>query len=61
MKELQCVIVLLLLLLLFVVSVATSTKDPLAVDLFHTAGVQLGRHVKALVPQADKVESYEMI
>ena len=56
MKELQCVIV-----LLFVVSVATSTKDPLAVDLFHTAGVQLGRHVKALVPQADKVESYEMI
>ena len=34
---------------------ATEEKDPLAIQIFHSAGMQLGRHVKGLVPKADKV------
>ena len=35
--------------------VAKEQKDPLAVKIFHNAGVQLGKHVRALIPKADKV------
>lgn len=36
-------------------AVASEEKDPLALALFYRAGVQLGRHVKALIPKVDKV------
>ena len=42
----------------YVYAVASTQKDPLALHLFHNAGVQLGRHVKALIPKADKVSSW---
>lgn len=35
--------------------VAIEEKDPLAIQIFHNAGVQLGKHVRALIPKADKV------
>ena len=36
-------------------SVAKDKKDPLALHLFHSAGVQLGKHIKALLPLAEPV------
>lgn len=36
-------------------SVAKEKKDPLAVYLFHCAGVQLGKHIRALLPQTEPV------
>jgi len=35
--------------------VAVEKNDPLAVDLFKSAGQALGRHIKALIPKADQV------
>lgn len=33
---------------------AVEEKDPLAIRLFHNAGVQIGKHIRALMPKADK-------
>lgn len=38
-----------------VVAVASEGKDPVALRIFHSAGMQLGTHVRALIPKADKV------
>ena len=35
--------------------VARSTRDPLGLHIFHSAGEVLGAHVKALIPKTDKV------
>lgn len=34
---------------------AKEKSDPLALHLFHQAGFQLGKHVKALLPNAEPV------
>ena len=36
---------------------AIEQKDSLATHIFHSAGRKLGRHVKALIPKADKVSA----
>ena len=36
--------------------VAKEKRDPLALHLFHSAGLQLGRHIKALLPKTEPVQ-----
>ena len=38
-------------------SVAKEKKDPLALHLFHLAGFQLGKHIKALLPNTEPVNN----
>ena len=35
--------------------VAKEKRDPLALHLFHSAGLQLGKHIKALLPKTEPV------
>ena len=36
--------------------VAKEKRDPLALHLFHSAGLQLGYHIKALLPKTEPVQ-----
>lgn len=44
-----------LVIIVLIILVAVESSDPLALHLFNRAGHMLGRHVKALIPKADKV------